>query len=391
MSDPVAPPAATPPSRVGELPPASAPPARSWGFGAALFLIGMLFAATSLSGYWAFWQLRQASQERLEFARQLAAQRGQSQALDTALARAQQQLREERQQRLRQRQELAERLQRQQLALDALAQKLREPARALMSQWRMETARILLSGVGAQLAPGNNVAAAQRLLGNALDLLAPLADLQLVAVRRAIKADQAALAAMRMPDLLSYRRQLGQHIAAIDTLPLRARPVAKAPPQTASGGDGAVDTLSARLWSRLGPAGDWLARAQARVGTWFGPLVKVRRAERGEAPLRTAPPAVRHLRGQLRLRLEQAQLALPQREAQAVNAAASRAADWLARHFDADSRQVGQLRALLGHLAQLQFTELPFREPTALRALDALLGATHPGPLNPTATGAPMP
>ena len=370
------------PKRVDAPLPAGSPPVPRSGLGIGLFLIGVLFSASAISGVWVFWQLQQASQERQEFAEQLAQHRHQGQALEAGLMHVQQQLQEERQQRLLRQRELKEQLLRQQQSLDALAQQLREPAHALMSQWRMETARLLLSGVAAQLEPGYNLAAAQRLIDNALDLLAPLPDTQLIAVRRAIKVDLAALASASLPDLPHYRVQLGKHIARIKTLALRPqlRPAAATPSPTLAG-DGArakessAQTRPTQFWSHLEPVGDWLVSVGSEMGSRLVSLVEVRSVEDadGSVPLFVA----QRQREKLQWHLEQLQRALPQRDTQAVHEAADHTRDWLGQHFDLDNSLVGELHSLLEELSQLQFKPPPFHAPPSLLILEAMLGATH--------------
>ncbi len=357
---------------------AFASPTRTWGLAVSLFLIGVLFAATTISGYWAFGQLQQARQERRAFAQQLSQQNHERQRQHDAMELAQRQLREERQQQLRRHDALTARLQHQQTALATLEQKFREPGRALMTQWRVETARMLLSGVSTQLEMHHDTAAACRLLGGALSMLATLPDARLIDVRRAIAAEQTTLSAMQQPDLRRYRYQLGDHIIAVDSLPLRTTTL---PPVTWDGG-------LAPLLTRLGSVGVWLDDIAQRLGS----LVEVHAVEAvAIATGETDAEAAKRPRARLRLYLTQLQLALALHDKQGVHGNADRAAEWLALHFDPNGQPVTQMRSLLEQLGKLQIVAPPFREPPSLRALDQLIAASNPAPFNPTTSKAAMP
>lgn len=236
----------------------------------------------------------------------------------------------------------------QQVALEALYQEL---SRSRDERQLAEIEQVLAIAAQ-QLQLTGNVRAALLALQMAEQRLSGAERPQVLPVRRALTRDIERLSALPALDTEGISRQLGELLAAVDTLPLafegRVEGLPKEVPRDEP--QGAVARFGAGLWHELKQ------------------LVVVRRVDAPEPPL-LAPTQAYFLRENLRLRLLNARLALLARNQPAYRGDLSAAQQWLQRYYDA---RAGGTQAALAQVKQLLAAPVGIEPPSIAESLEAV-------------------
>ena len=203
---------------------------------------------------------------------------------------------------------------------------------------------------------GRDVATGLALLQSADQALATADDAALFPVRRALASEIAALRAVPSLDRTGLYLKLAAAAEQVDALRMSPTEIASAPaPESADAIDGALKTLAS--------------------------FVTVRRRDNPVEPM-LAPTEAAYVRQNLRLMMEQSQLALLDGDSATWQASLGRAQDWVGRYFLASDTQTTAMLETLAPLGDLNIApELPRigESLNALRAVqkarvDALVG-----------------
>jgi len=226
----------------------------------------------------------------------------------------------------------------------AALDEVREATLGHHTRWRLAEVRYLVSAAHQRLELADDTAGAVAALEAADEALHRLGDSRVLALRRAVVEDIAAIRAAATPDIEGIALRLHNLERRVDQLP-RARGEAGERVAAAE-----VDP-EAPLWRRL------VDRLQG--------LVVVR--ERGTAPVSPAPEDAERLpaREALGFALAQARRAALAADASAYEAALARARELVDARFDADSAAVGRFSDALGDLLERSVSvDLPDLGPT---------------------------
>lgn len=217
--------------------------------------------------------------------------------------------------------------QNQQLALDALIQDLSRGR----DEWVLAEIEQILSIASQQLQLGAGTQAALSALQAADARLLRSGRPQLQPLRKVLARDIERLKTAPNQGIAGVAARLDQLVASVDGLALAqdARPQAATAPARESQG----------IWERLG----------AEVLSEMKQLVRIQKIEGTEAVLLN-PSQAFFLRENLKLRLLNARLALLARDETTYRNDLKLAAAWLARYFDARSREVASASATLKQL-----------------------------------------
>jgi uroporphyrin-3 C-methyltransferase len=208
--------------------------------------------------------------------------------------------------------------------------------------WRLAEVEHLLTIANARLALDRDRRTALIALENADSKLQLIDDPGLLPVRKHIVADVMALNAIDEPDIAGMALTLGSLTEAVAHLPI----LAKAPP-----GDANVEAEDdqPRTWRRM------LHAAWEDLKS----LVRVRRHDQPVEPL-LPPDQEWYLRQNLRLKLEQARLALLSRETVLFRQTLAESGRWLTAFFDPQTPAVASLSKTLDDLGRVELNpELP--------------------------------
>ena len=184
----------------------------------------------------------------------------------------------------------------------------------------------------AQLQLAGNPYLASLALGQADDRLLQLADPALIAVRRAIADELAALDVMEKPDIAGVTLILASLARVVDSLPLR------------SAGDVVAAEAEALDTEMSGTARMWAAVKDAASG-----LVKVTPPDGDKAALIT-PDVADLARSNLSLQLQAARLALLRGEQEIFEQSLDDADAWLELYFNTGSAQVRSARQTMSEI-----------------------------------------
>lgn len=253
--------------------------------------------------------------------------------------------------------------------------------------WTLAETEATLSMASQQLELTGNVKLALYALQSADQRLAASTGARVVAVRKALAADIAALKEAPGVDLAGLAVKLDDAVAQVDAMPLAADIRAPATAETAEAASAAASastsTATSAASSAPAPASasDISVRAAlARVGAWWHTvtasagqelrtLVQVRRVDDADAML-VAPDQAYFLRGNLKLRLLSARLSLLARNQDTLQADLKAANADIARYFDPSAPSTRQVRATLDEIARAG-------SDVALPTLAASLQAVH--------------
>ncbi|WP_369600140.1 uroporphyrinogen-III C-methyltransferase [Hahella sp. SMD15-11] len=309
-------------------------PVRLW----PLWLVCILVLILSLllgAGGWMLWQQQQQLRTDVNTLSELrdSVRTERERILDEASTRLRETLAltEERQK------ATEERLQAQ---LSQLAAKVLQQSATSRTDWLLAEAEYLLRLANQRLALERDVKGAAKLLEAADAVVAEADDPALYPVREALAQELAALKATGLPDRTGLFLRLNALAAQVDKLNQR---VFVAPVETATSVGDASATAETSWDGRL-------ARLKQQVEKYL----VIRRLDAPVEPL-LSPDQIAYLKANLRLMLEQAQLAVLQQNQEVYQASLDKASEWLQRWL------VGQdasTRALLNELEALRKVEI---------------------------------
>ena len=209
--------------------------------------------------------------------------------------------------------------------------------------WRLVEVEHLLTIANDRLALDRDRRTALIALENADSKLELIDDPGLLPVRKHIRAEMMALNAIEKPDISGMALTLGSLTEAVDHLPL----LDKTPPGDASAMAG--ENEEPRTWRQLLHA----------VWEDLKSLVRVRRHDQPVEPL-LPPDKEWYLRQNLRLKLEQARLALLSRDTVLFRQSLTESGRWLTIFFDPQTPAVASLSKTLVDLGRVEINpELP--------------------------------
>ena len=200
--------------------------------------------------------------------------------------------------------------------------------------WLLGEAEYYMQIANAQLQLGGNPHLAALALGMADDRLAQMANPALIAVRRSIANELAALEIMSKPDVEGITLTLASLARIVDSLPLKS---------DAGDSTSDADAVDAEL---SGPA-----RAWASIKGAFSGVVKVSTPDEMHAIL-ISPNAERLIRSNLALQLQSARLALLRNEQAIFDQSLDDADAWLAQYFDTGSAPVVSARQTIAEIGE---------------------------------------
>ncbi len=200
--------------------------------------------------------------------------------------------------------------------------------------WLLGEAEYYMQIANAQLQLGGNPHLAALALGMADDRLAQMANPALIAVRRTIANELAALEIMSKPDVEGITLTLASLARIVDSLPLKS---------DAGDSTSDADAVDAEL---SGPA-----RAWASIKGAFSGVVKVSTPDEMNAIL-ISPNAERLIRSNLALQLQSARLALLRNEQAIFDQSLDDADAWLAQYFDTGSAPVVSARQTIAEIGE---------------------------------------
>ncbi|RMF19677.1 MAG: hypothetical protein D6758_01500 [Gammaproteobacteria bacterium] len=333
------------------MPPLTIKPVRTGALWAAIVLLLILVVVLSAGG-WMLWQAQQQTAERVS---ELAVLKGtlaeeRTRILDEASTRLQETLRL-----TEERQKAAEaRLQQQ---ISQLATKVLQQSATSRTDWLLAEAEYLLRLANQRLGLERDVKGALKVLEAADTVLAEADDPALVPVRQAIAEERAALRATGLPDRTGLFLRLDALAGQVERL---NQTVFIAPVETHTSVGDQAEAEGASDWTGR------LARLQQQVEKYL----VIRRLDKPVEPL-LSPDQIAYLKANLRLMLEQAQLAVMQQDEAVYAASLAKAERWLRQWL------VGQdaaTTALLDTLAELQRETIAPELPDITRSLRLLKG-----------------
>ena len=213
--------------------------------------------------------------------------------------------------------------------------------------WQLAEVEYLLRLANHRLSMERDVAGSLRLLRSADEMLAGLGDSALVEVRSALASEILSLQQMQDVDVQGLYLRL-------DALKGQLAELALAQPQFAVPPSAAVDRQPADFWQALADE--------------FGKLLRFRRVDAQIRPL-MAPDEAVYLELNLRLMLEQAQLAVLKRDEAVFTSSLGNAGQWVGDHLDATDPRV---QTLSNALAELRLVQLNRALPDISASLEAL-------------------
>lgn len=298
--------------------------------GIALALVILLALAVLLGGWWG-WQKFQSQQQRLAQAESNA------QAISQLESRLESQIGDDNQQRQQAIQALRNDFQqyREEMnaTLDKVLKQLASKQQTDSSEWRLAEVQYLLRLANQRLQLERDVKGAMSLLQTADQRLAQIDNPALTPVRRAIQSEIAALDSVPQVDRTGLYLELMAQQEQLATLPLEQ----DVQQQAAEAGDASP------------MQGGWKQQL-SRFGQELKDLVVVRKHDQALEALMT-PEQESYLRQNVRLQLEQAQLALLQGNAKLYRASLDKARTLIKRYYDTDDQGVANSLERLATLA----------------------------------------
>jgi len=193
--------------------------------------------------------------------------------------------------------------------------------------WRASEVEFLLSVANQSLILSHNVGSAKTALQDADKRLRQIGDPGLIAVRNKISNEINMLNSLSLPDIAGIAAQLNTLSANLSQLPFIAPDLSREPlanPQSATGFSGLGDAIK-QLW-----------------GNVVNGLFKIQRTDKPVEPL-LPPDEKQYLLNNLKLKLEQARIALVQRQSQLFHNHLLDIEQWVNQYFDQGSPAVQEL------------------------------------------------
>ncbi|MDW5376128.1 uroporphyrinogen-III C-methyltransferase [Halomonas sp. HP20-15] len=294
--------------------------------GIALALVIVLALVVLLGGWWG-WQKFQAQQQRL----------AQAEGNAQAISQLQSQLGDGDQQRQQAMQALRNDFQqyREEMnaTLDKVLKQLASKQQTDTSEWRLAEVEYLLRLANQRLQLERDVRGAMSLLKTADERLAQIDNPALTPVRRAIQSELAALDSVVEVDRTGIYLELMAQQEQLAQLPLEQD----------------IQQQAAEAGDTSPVKGGW-EQQLSRFGQELKDLVVVRKHDQALEALMT-PEQESYLRQNVRLQLEQAQLALLQSDAKLYEASLDKARKLIERYYDTDNQGVANSLERLATLA----------------------------------------
>ncbi len=298
--------------------------------GLALALVIVLALVVLLGGWWG-WQKFQAQQQRL------AQVESNAQAISQLESRLESQIGDDNQQRQQAMQALRNDFQqyREEMnaTLDKVLKQLASKQQTDTSEWRLAEVEYLLRLANQRLQLERDVEGAMSLLQTADQRLAQIDNPALTPVRRAIQSEIAALESVAQVDRTGLYLELMAQQEQLAKLPLQQD----------------IQQQAAEAGDTSPMQGGWQQQL-SRFGQELKELVVVRKHDQALEALMT-PKQESYLRQNVRLQLEQAQLALLQSNAKLYNASLEKARTLIKRYYDTDNQGVANSLERLAKLA----------------------------------------
>lgn len=219
-------------------------------------------------------------------------------------------------------------------SIDRLSGQLAKKGRGPL-QWRIAEVDYLLSVANHSVILERNVQTAARALADADERLEAISDPALISVRRKIASEINALNSLDMPDIVGMSVTLQGLVEGIERLPLISK-----------------ERVFDREEVKDGPVKDWRELPGAM---WkdIKSLVTVRRTL--QPVERLLPPEEKHyLYQNLGLKLEEARIALLQRETDIFHRHLTDTREWVKRYFDPESAAVETVMNTIGTLVSAE-------------------------------------
>jgi len=309
-----------------------------------LFLL-LAIAGLGVAGWW-FYQLQQKEplvQENLV-------------SQQASIQRLQEQLSEERRERLKQQTALSQTTSELELNINSHARRLRELSTTSRTDWLLAEAEYLIRLANQRLITERNTKNATALLITADEILRDLDEVDLIAVRKSLATSITALRMSPGVDREGLYLQLNALSEQLVSLPLIAPELRESDKVTVDATDVAEDGWRGRLLQGFYRALDGV-----------GELIRVRRRDAPIEPL-LSPEEDQFLRHNLGMMLEQAQLALLREEQAVYQASLVKAQRWLGDYFELNE---GADR-LVEQLSQLEQQNVVQQLPDISGGLEAL-------------------
>ncbi|MDT8385216.1 MAG: uroporphyrinogen-III C-methyltransferase [Gammaproteobacteria bacterium] len=200
--------------------------------------------------------------------------------------------------------------------------------------WRMAEVEYLLTVANHRLILAQDRETAIAIFETADERIRAIGDTSLLKVRKAIADELQALRALPEVDVAGLALRVGSLLDSVEQLPLR---------------DKNRIAAATRETSAETPPADW---QQFALAVWndLKSLVQVRRHQQPTEPL-LPPDQTRHLYQNLSLKLEQARLAVLQRDTALFHQYLTEAEDWIRHYFEAESAAVVNALTTLDTLA----------------------------------------
>jgi len=246
-----------------------------------------------------------------------------------------------------------------QTQLQATNRQISEVTQVSRRSWMLAEAEYLLRLANQRLLMERETASALALLSSADQILVTVAEPGLFDVREALARETAELRGIAHVDVEGVFVKLAALSEQVETLALLA-------PDVGAEDETVQSTLNEEEQSVLDAA---LER--------FGSMVTIRRRDEPLAPLLT-PEQHYHVQQNLRLMLEQAQLALLQRKAGVYSRSLDKAANWVEMYFQLNE-SAQALRATLRELQQVHVDPTLPDISASLALLKAYLSTPLPG------------
>lgn len=231
--------------------------------------------------------------------------------------------------------------------------------------WRLAEVEYLLSIANHRLTLARDRDTAIQIFASADQRIRAMGDPRLLAVRRHIAEELTALRSLDEPDIAGITFTLSSLIAKLESLPLiDMQRIEAATQNPASNTMGSWQELPRKVWEDIKR------------------LVQVRRHNQAVEPL-LPPQQAWYLTQNLRLKLEQARLAVMQRDTALFRQHLGEAETWLKEYFDQDTASVTASQNMLAELARI---ELKPPLPDVGGSLQSLrdFQAQQPGPAQNT-------
>lgn len=325
-----------PPPRPGPTTrPQKAPRQRTLWLAVVVLLLGLI--ALALATGW-LWQQRQSLEQQVsEIGQSVEQIRGRRQNAGSELSGRIEQL----QATQREQAEKQRKLERQ---IDQAARSLLQMGNRTRNDWLLAEAEYLLRIGNQRLRMERDIDGALALLENADAVLAETEDMSTYPVRQELAREIQALRAVKDVDRVGLYLQLEAAIEQVEQLNTASLANTSALPQTQDGKD-EPPTASADNIS------DYLARAWATTKQTLSDVVVIRRMDEPvDAPLSPEQSAYANLN--LRLMLEEAEMALLRANPVLYRRTLEKAQKWLEQWYDESSNQVAALAQTLSSLAK---------------------------------------